>query len=98
MRNNEGSHLVFDIKDDISLIFLLLSSRLTSLDIKRLTGYPSLRLVRSLHTCVREKKKKKKGVKTGKMGRDKHAASYTNTSLGSRLKAESVTPAAEWVV
>lgn len=53
VRNNEGSHLVFDIKDDISLIFLLLSSRLTSLDIKRLTGYPSLRLVGSLHTCVK---------------------------------------------
>lgn len=53
MRNNESSHLVFDIKDDISLIFLLLSSRLTSLDIKRLTGYPLLRLVGSLHTCVK---------------------------------------------
>lgn len=43
-------------------------------------------------------KKKKMGVKTGAMGRDKHAASNTNTSLGSRLKAESVTPAAECVV
>lgn len=43
-------------------------------------------------------KKKKMGVKTGAMGRDKHAASNTNTSLGLRLKAESVTPAAECVV
>lgn len=37
--NNESSHLAFDIKDDILLIFFLLPSLLTSLDIKRLAGY-----------------------------------------------------------
>lgn len=66
--------MVFDIKDDILLTFLLLLSPLTSLDIKRLMGYLLLELVCALADASR------KGGEDGEMERDKHAASYMKSA------------------
>lgn len=58
--NNESSHLVFEITDDILLIFFLLLSLPTSLDIKMLAGYLLLEPVRSLHMSLHYRLQKQK--------------------------------------
>ncbi len=68
---------MFDIKDDILLIFLLLSSLLTSLDIRSLMGYLLLVLVHSLHTTAAADKKR---GKDNKIERDKHATLYMKSA------------------
>lgn len=58
--NNESSHLVFEITDDILLIFFLLLSLSTSLDIKMLAGYLLLEPVHSLHMSLHYRLQKQK--------------------------------------